>query len=471
MERALVKLLGIATAIQLLAVVVITACGADEGDESQPSSTQTAISVETAPPNPNSILTPSPTQVVPHSRGFISEPVHLDERIIDSEIIVVASFVSATAGVETISRTPPKYLPVQVLQFRADEYLKGTGPVQLMVEVPLFPSGNKLRSSYWREDRDTAQSDSVGLLAERNTAWDDRPGILFLTGPVTPIASSGGITGAYTDAYNMTHVKWLEQGSFQYTIDTSSRAWLPASEAGGDGNRGASEHNNFIEDAQSNPPMIVTKGDIQTRINEIQAIYDAGDGSAEYKKCVDIMVRHPIVYADWTPDQFIDRTHTSGLAAGARVYRRESPDNSGYREGRTFYYTGDDAELFEVEIFDSDNDLSNGYFFHFNIVRPLPAGEYSAHIHSELASHRPCNFRKTENDGGYSVLNLTATAPAGTLHEAFFDPVEGGEDEVSPASFSVGGTDTEITGWNGRTGRWSCRLTLTLPLTGTRWTS
>ena len=32
------------------------------------------------------------------------------------------------------------------------------------------------------------------------------------------------------------------------------------------------------------------------------------------------------------------------------------------------------------------------------------------------------------------------------MHEAFFDPVESGEDEVSPAAFSVGGTATEITG-------------------------
>ena len=32
------------------------------------------------------------------------------------------------------------------------------------------------------------------------------------------------------------------------------------------------------------------------------------------------------------------------------------------------------------------------------------------------------------------------------MHEAFFDPVESGQDEVSPAAFSVGGTATEITG-------------------------
>ena len=61
---------------------------------------------------------------------------------------------------------------------------------------------------------------------------------------------------------------------------------------------------------------------------------------------------------------------------------------------------------------------------------------------------------------------VTATAPVGTLHEAFFDPVESGEDEVSPASFTVRGTDTEITGLDWADGNATLTLNPHVSLSG-----
>ena len=62
-------------------------------------------------------------------------PPTLDWQILDSERIVIANFVSATAAVETLPPETPGYRPMHVLRFRASEYLKGTGPSEFTVEV------------------------------------------------------------------------------------------------------------------------------------------------------------------------------------------------------------------------------------------------------------------------------------------------------------------------------------------------
>ena len=56
-------------------------------------------------------------------------------------------------------------------------------------------------------------------------------------------------------------------------------------------------------------------------------------------------------------------------------------------------------------------------------------------------------------DDPVRVREVTVTAPEGTLHEAFFDPVtvgvavkaDGSNGVLKPASFTVGGTATELT--------------------------
>ena len=63
-----------------------------------------------------------------------------------------------------------------------------------------------------------------------------------------------------------------------------------------------------------------------------------------------------------------------------------------------------------------------------------------------------CNFNPT--DTNYSTSNVTVTAPAGTLHEAFFDPAAIGaavgadatNGVLKPTAFTVGETATQITG-------------------------
>ena len=85
-------------------------------------------------------------------------------------------------------------------------------------------------------------------------------------------------------------------------------------------------------------------------------------------------------------------------------------------------------------------------------ARPLPAGEYRFNIHVLQPDILICGgwSEFVKNTGGTYV---TVTAPAGTVHEAFFDPVaigsavgaDGTNGVLKPAAFTVGGASATIT--------------------------
>ena len=82
-----------------------------------------------------------PPQPLPNVSGHVSEPPFpdsLEQQIISADIVVLASFLSASAGTETIPGPvgeQPTYRPVLTLTFSATEYLKGTGPDEFAVEM------------------------------------------------------------------------------------------------------------------------------------------------------------------------------------------------------------------------------------------------------------------------------------------------------------------------------------------------
>ena len=119
--------------------------------------------------------------------------------------------------------------------------------------------------------------------------------------------------------------------------------------------------------------------------------------------------------------------------------------------------------FFDAAIVDNDEVASNGYRRTVTTTRPLPKGVYEFNNHVRAYVYTHCDFYP-ENNKSIHVVNISA--PAGTLHEAFFDPVEGGEDEVSPGSFSVGGTDTEITGLEWADGKVALSLDTYVSLDG-----
>ena len=65
-----------------------------------------------------------------HELIYYDAPPSLDMQIFEADIIVVATLVSAIAGIQADGDL---FLPVQELRFRSSEYLKGSGPAEFIV--------------------------------------------------------------------------------------------------------------------------------------------------------------------------------------------------------------------------------------------------------------------------------------------------------------------------------------------------
>ena len=134
------------------------------------------------------------------------------------------------------------------------------------------------------------------------------------------------------------------------------------------------------------------------------------------------------------------------------------PDNA---YDKRLLYDGD-AHLFASRNIDDDNTPRNGYTYALTPARPLPAGTYSFK-YKYYPHHRwTCEFDSPENS---VYVDVTVTAPPGTVHEAFFDPatttagvgyLAGSATTtgvLEPAGFSMRGRDINLTGLEWREGQ------------------
>ena len=174
---------------------------------------------------------------------------------------------------------------------------------------------------------------------------------------------------------------------------------------------------------------------MKNRIATVTAKLNAGDGSEEYLECVrrtyqyegmdrySREMRGHNLFVE-TPNHELD----SGLAASTIVY--EDSDLGGLPDKRDeLWLDGGDAELFGVEFGDavpfdfSGDGVIDSIQYDRRVVsaRPIPEGVYKFHINDRNDEFVPCE--------GYTIRyewTVTVTAPDGTLHEAFFDPVTDG---------------------------------------------
>ena len=100
--------------------------------------------------------------------------------ITDSTAIgdIVATSVVARTETVTGSGQASSYRPLQELRFTTHEYLKGSGPGEVVVIV----EGGK---TYATGERAREEADYA--LSQRNTQWDERQGVLYLLdNSVTP---------------------------------------------------------------------------------------------------------------------------------------------------------------------------------------------------------------------------------------------------------------------------------------------
>ena len=433
-----------------LLLALAAACGPAGAPEAAPATDMAAPDPAPAMPAPTpALLRPTPTPIV-HDYPDITWQVapSLEEQIFTSSVIVRASLQSAAAAVETVPSTPgvaPTYRPVHELRFTVHEYLKGTGPAALVVVV---------RGTHAFLTEAEARADADFAVARRVTAWDDRQGVLFLQTPAQPYASAtagGGAAGAAgsssAPSLQFTRSNFYREQEWDYSVDTLSRAWLPAREAGGaTGQTRAADGAGmaFITDGAESPPPVVSLTDLRAKIAAMAAELQAGAGFAGYADCLHgKIIRERYNRADpWTPIR-LEATLTSEAAGGAEVYKARND----YREPQynRYWLSGPDMSRFRALIVDDDDASNTGYEHRLTTARPLPVGAYRVHYNSQHHRRFPCNFVPLD---AYTDVTVTVTAPAGTVHEAFFDPVAvgagvGADDShgaLTPTGFTVGAT-------------------------------
>ena len=397
----------------------------------------------------------------------------LAEQIAHADVIVKARLISVTPGT---TRWNPRYhtggpvwtgddiTQVGTIEhtFRVLEYLKGTGGRQIVAVVVEH-------SPFGKPTVEEARADGEALLAGRDNQWDRREAILFLK-------NTAGITVDFPQAgrYLMGNVM-SDRGrlSDSYSIASlNDKLWLPSAAgalggAGGrsgstqrflldlpssEGGASGSDNTRSSDQSDSSGSETITLAQLKKRIEDIAQIVAQGDGSTAYRECVYRKLKAAREVEDLleTRDQLAvyqaEEAMASGLPAGSVVHTGDSAyvihhfgedPNNDY--GR-FHLLDNDADLFTVK-----------YPGEVSTVRPLTADDYRFFFNTEHAVYIPCDGQPEEYKRTYEVV-LAVTAPAGTVHEAFFDPVSSGDavgyfgtgGAIKPASFRTGDVNTTV---------------------------
>ena len=355
----------------------------------------------------------------------------LDQMVSRSDVIVRASLLSAAAATEALSGSgggSRVYRPVHRLRFAVHEYIEGRGPSKILVVVR--PRDTQSTEAGARKEADR-------LLSQRNTTWDDRQALLLLIRPTRDW---------YSDWYSIPDVKGGARNTFafprsgnsaqsvwEYSIDTLSRVWLPSTSAEVPADTAAME---FITDGAKTPHPVTSLADFRSQKSDLEAMLKAGEGIEGYAECIAVkLAREGRRQAN--PDLLPptdEKTLTSGLASGAEVRRQTMARSYVATDYFSFWLTGADMDLFRSVRSDDDSDPKNGYEYGVETARPLPAGVYSVRHNSQHWGNIPCNYKP---DDSYVAWTVTVTAPGGTLHELFFDPVTVGTTVIADGTNGV----------------------------------
>ena len=399
------------------------------------------------------------------------------ELTLRSEVIARVRFNAAEQTTEMLryrGSTPNNpdefYAGALVVTFDVKEYLKGSGGAQIRAVLIDGDSMSRTEAE--------ARAAAGDLLAFREKQYDDRDAIVFLAkGPLIPRIQE------VSDLYFLAYLR--ANGRHAYTVDSKwAKAWLPAASAQGGGGDGRAVG---AGGSSSDPQLFLTRvsdtggggggasgasgargqsgaqqesmalGELKTFINNVEAQVTAGGGTERYREC--LIKKHERLSgvksqqaarakANVPWERQYPRSLASGSPAGSEVYqggnmlRISNPDNEPTWSDVAVIKSGADAALF-----------NHTWPLKATTTRPLPAGEYRFYWAEQNELFSLCDALpealKTRDE-----IVVTVTAPEGTLHEAFFDPVtlgagvgaDSSNGVLNPASFTVDGTSTSITG-------------------------
>ena len=399
---------------------------------------------------------PTPT-VMPrmHTHGpppFSFAPVPLEQRIYFAPTIVRATLLNGEPTVESVpigQGVAPIYKAAHIFRFSVVEYLRGDGPSEVTVR-------HQSNGSF------VSESDAWGIAKRsfegRNASWDDREAVLFLVGQsATGVA---GASGQQTQLFQFPDWAW---GEFQYTIDTLNKVWLPSAQAPGvsgqSGDRGSRSYlTGYRGDGaggaagSGGTSSSISLADLRAQIAAADA--DLLAGRKGYEECLyRKFAREQDLQAEAITGNVFQphEVHVSIESNAAwwtevsRIDYERYEISTGYNR---IWLEGADKDFFFAEIEDEDKDFRNGFAEIVATARPLPARVYRASIYGQHALLIPCDY----DPRSYNILIVTVTAPEGTIHEAFFDPVaigsaigaDGANGALEPSAFTANGTSTSL---------------------------
>ena len=286
-----------------------------------------------------------------------------------------------------------------------------------------------------------------------------------------------------------------------YTVSSiHNNLWLPEDEPAAQGRRSRAEKTYLLDvpagtqtrgatgaswvsgppNTPDPPPVSeITLSDLKSKIATLEAEANAG-GTDAYYQCIrvnyayenglryDTMKRGPRVLITTS-------TIGSGLPEGTFVYDyRDAGTPSKEFAPQMGWFEGATKDLVRFDNVDFRTGGRYGWRFTRNIVtaRPLPAGSYR--LYPLVTGHLglPCSFPDAGRNRFFH--DLTVTAPAGTLHEAFFDPVaigsavgaDGTNGVIKPADFVLNGTNTTISSLKWESGTATMTLAPSTSLAG-----
>ena len=407
--------------------------------------------------------------------GFVS----LDERILRSTIIARATMRSVSAATRQDYYPPKRYNPMMRFTFDVHEYLKGNGGDVITADVRVrcgcpCPDDSEQEAVDYANDWISREAASD---PKASRSWEGGESIIFLEEDELGRSEASGQVAA-------TMYKFIPWNEYRYPIynyastyepyfggDTYSilsernRVWLPratsSSASGADesrfmlGNRPKDVYGGAMA-RSSWFATDISLSDLKSRINAVADMVKQSGGWAGYEECLRAKFRwFRMPYGPYPQEFRIRAAASAGSVVDSRRYSGDEYD--------IFFLEGDDKRFFEVDIEDADDDPVNGYSRRLKITRPLARGDYSVRYHHLPGFIRPCIDASAGGRRDFPVGDETwtirATAPAGTLHEAFFDPVsifdpvtsgaavgaDGDNGMLTPAAFSATGSpDAEI---------------------------
>ena len=379
------------------------------------------------------------------------------------------------------------------VHFEIVEYLKGTGPAKVTVEVPMsrtyLDNDRLLRYLHLEEE---ARLNAAEWWSRRSSLWDDRLAVLFLRRDVygeldlTFTERGWGYDPYYAGGPQEYERSWLPSVGENFVPPpvTFGRLWWLEQEHGDEapltGDGSAPRFVSVSGPSREGPtPVVISLADLRSRLAEFSALLEKGKDDPDYEFCIYLVLSNEASArtSREPPSPYRhERVVPSGLPSGTVVQRS---NRFGYEvlAFENIWLEGPDADVFELVKSDAHDIEGDGYFELLTALRPLPFGEYMVERHYDYPVFRLCSDFKPNGFVLIQYDQWTISVEAsieGTVHEAFFDPAslgngsgfseEGGV--LRPTAFTAEELQADITGLIWQQGTIVMRLEPYMPVAG-----